>query len=187
MGNKGFILPFTMIVLSFVLSIFYLFNLSLNSKVSLNLLEENDKVIKSNFANMDSIVKYEFEFMSDYIRTGKIKGIDDYFFFMVSGEELWRSKETREGKSIGGYYIVNIFPRIESLTIGREEEIEIDFNKKIEIIDEYNEIYMTVKIKLEKIKMKCTLLNNEKEMDCEVIERDIENIKVEAIIENNEK
>ncbi len=178
MNKKGFILPFTLIVLSLVLSVFHLFNLSLNSRVSLNLLQEKNRILKSDFMNMNNIINYELEIMSNYIKNGEIENIDQYFFHSLSGDPIWSNKDLRNKKSIGGYYIVKISPPIETLNMGNKSDIEIFFHKKMEITDENNNKYMTLTMKLDKIKMKCILLNSKKDLKCELEERAIENIRV---------
>lgn len=178
MKKKGFILPFTLLILGFVLTVFHLFNLSLNSTTSLNLLEEKNRILKSDFMNLNDVVRYEFEIMSNHIQNGEVESIDYYFFYSPTGESLWSNEMLRKEKSIGGYSIVKTSPPIETLSIGYQTDVEFFFHKKIEISDENNEKYMTVTVKLDKIKMKCTLLNSEKEMTCEVKERIVENINI---------
>ena len=116
--------------------------------------------------------------MSNYIKNGEIENIDQYFFHSLSGDPIWSNKDLRNKKSIGGYYIVKISPPIETLNMGNKSDIEIFFHKKMEITDENNNKYMTLTMKLDKIKMKCILLNSKKDLKCELEERAIENIRV---------
>ncbi|MGL4687693.1 MAG: hypothetical protein ACRCVS_03285 [Fusobacteriaceae bacterium] len=133
--NKGFILYFTLVCITFICVIFFLFTLSLKNKVDIQGLYENSKIDKANLKNISSLVFWEFEKIDDYIVKNKIKNIQDYIFTNILLEKLWTNPHTRKSLSLGGFHLFSTTPKIETIKFSGEYNFQFVFSKDLTLYD----------------------------------------------------
>ncbi|MGL5122629.1 MAG: hypothetical protein ACRC6K_00465 [Fusobacteriaceae bacterium] len=180
--NKGFILYFTIVCVTFICSIFFMFVLSLKNKVDIQGLYENSKIDKANLKNISSLVFWEFKKIDDYIVQNKIINIQDYIFNNILLEKLWSNQESRKSLSKGGFSLLSLTPKIETIKFSGEYNFQFVFSKNLILYDTMHKPTIEILILSENINLICFFNKKNLSIICNDESYLISNFKIQGNI-----
>lgn len=120
---------------------------------------------------VQEISLYELYILDTYIKNGELESIEQYFYmedFENSILDEYRAFTTDKNinkKSMGGYYLTYINPKVEGIYIPNNYQFSIMLSKEIDLLNEEEELIKVI-MKTGYVKIECYIDPYQEKIEC---------------------